>query len=290
MKKRTITVLIITSLLFVVIIVRIIFFSFDDSLEQIKDSGIIRVGYAIEAPYAYVDSLGEVTGESPEIAKAIIKRMGDYKIEWVLAEFSSLIPDLQAGKIDVIAAGMFINKQREQEVRFSIPIFHVKPALLVRKNNPCNLHSFEDVLKIDSARIAVIDGAVEEQFLISIGFSSARISRFPDALSAKLSVESGLTVGLALSLPTLKWMERQDSSQQIMVALPFTIPVSYHQNNAGYGGFAFAKEDKELLKEWNKQLSLFINTPEYAKIHFKFGFDVSELTNKNNINQILNPK
>jgi polar amino acid transport system substrate-binding protein len=290
MEKRTIILLIIALLLFVGIVARIILFSSDDSLEQIKDSGIIRVGYAIEAPYAYVDSLGEVTGESPEIAKAIIKRMGNYKIEWVLSEFSSLIPDLQAGKIDVIAAGMFISKQREKQVSFSIPTFHVQPALLVLKNNPCNLHSFEDVLKIDSARIAVVDGAVEEQILTGIGFPSARINRFPDALSAKISVESGLNAGLALSSPTLQWMEKQDTSQRIMVASPFTVPVSYYRDNEGYGAFAFSKESKALLKEWNKQLTLFIGSPEYLNIQSRFGFNASELPDKNNVNQMLNPK
>ena len=48
-----------------------------DTLEKIKDSNSVRIGYANEAPYAYMDSKeARVTGESVEIARVVLKRMG----------------------------------------------------------------------------------------------------------------------------------------------------------------------------------------------------------------------
>ena len=47
------------------------------TLEAAKAAGKIRIGYANEAPFAYMDSQrAEVTGESVEIARVVLKRMG----------------------------------------------------------------------------------------------------------------------------------------------------------------------------------------------------------------------
>lgn len=70
----------------------------------LREPGVIRIGYAIEAPYAFLRADGEVTGESPEVARRVVARLGIPHIEWRLAEFSELISELEDGRIDVIAA------------------------------------------------------------------------------------------------------------------------------------------------------------------------------------------
>src|SRR5690606_16634992 len=67
----------------------------------------LRVGYAIEAPYAFLDEDGRVTGEAPETARWVARRLGRGEPEWVLTEFGSLIGQLQEGRFDVIACGLF---------------------------------------------------------------------------------------------------------------------------------------------------------------------------------------
>lgn len=62
------------------------------TLDAAKAAGKIRIGYANEAPYAYMDSKeARVTGESVEIARVVLKRMGIDEVEGVLTEFGSLI-------------------------------------------------------------------------------------------------------------------------------------------------------------------------------------------------------
>jgi len=48
----------------------------DDSLERLKRAGVIRVGYAVEAPHAFLAPGGRVTGQSPELARLVIARLG----------------------------------------------------------------------------------------------------------------------------------------------------------------------------------------------------------------------
>lgn len=47
-----------------------------DTLEQARQAGSIRIGIANEAPYGFADSSGKVTGEAPEVARAVFKNMG----------------------------------------------------------------------------------------------------------------------------------------------------------------------------------------------------------------------
>lgn len=59
----------------------------ETALERIKSTGTIRIGYANEAPFAFTDTSGKVTGESPEIATEVFKQMGITKVEPVLTEW-----------------------------------------------------------------------------------------------------------------------------------------------------------------------------------------------------------
>jgi hypothetical protein len=52
----------------------------DGSLVPGKHADTLRIGYAVEAPYALVSADGQVTGESPEIARRIAERREHLRI------------------------------------------------------------------------------------------------------------------------------------------------------------------------------------------------------------------
>jgi polar amino acid transport system substrate-binding protein len=93
--------------------------SAETTLERIKRAGEIRIGFANEAPFGYQTPDGKLTGEAPEVGKAVLKQLGITKVEGVLTEFGALIPGLRAGHFDMIAAGMYITPQRCKQVQFS---------------------------------------------------------------------------------------------------------------------------------------------------------------------------
>lgn len=54
------------------------------TLETVQQNSSIRIGYANETPFAFTEIDGRVTGESPEIAKAIFAKMGIKQVNGVL--------------------------------------------------------------------------------------------------------------------------------------------------------------------------------------------------------------
>ena len=105
------------------------------TLARIRHDGFVRIGYAVEAPYAYLAD-GRVTGESPEVARAIFARLGIDSLVWVQQDFGALIDDLRRGRFDVIAAWMFITPERERQIAFSVPTFCVTAPAEVMRTSP----------------------------------------------------------------------------------------------------------------------------------------------------------
>lgn len=252
----------------------------DGSLRTVMQAGVLRVGYAIEAPHAFLDARGEVTGLSPELARLVARRMGVERLEWRLAEFGALITELEEGRIDVVAAGMFITPQRARRVAFSEPVFHVRQGLLVKRGNPLGLHSYQDVLKVGAARIAVLSGSVEKSMLLGLGIAEARLVSVPDPQAGLAALESGEADGLALGSPTITWMSEAHALARTEMAQPFVQPPSNVAGRNGYGAFALRKGDRELLRAWNKAQAEVLAGPDYTHLMDMFGFEPEEYPGK----------
>src|SRR5215510_4383735 len=117
----------------------------DTTLERAKADGFIRVGFANEAPFGFATPDGKLTGEAPEVAKAVLAKIGIPQVDGVLTEFGSLIPGLKAGRFDIIAAGMFINPKRCAEIAFSEPTYGIGQAFLVKKGNPKGIKDYSTI-------------------------------------------------------------------------------------------------------------------------------------------------
>src|SRR5690242_14269310 len=118
-----------------------------DLLDRLKAQGVVRLGIAGEIPFGYIDKDGHLTGEAPELAKVIFKRLGVGRVQPVPTEFGSLIPGLNSQQFDVVAAGMYVNPERCQQVIFADPDYQMLDSFIVRKGNPLGLHSYKDVVE-----------------------------------------------------------------------------------------------------------------------------------------------
>lgn len=253
----------------------------EDALERARQTGVLRVGYAIEAPFAFLTSQTNVTGESPELARIISRRLGIPTIEWRLTEFGSLLPGLEARRFDVVAAGLFITPRRARRVAFSHPTFRVGSALLVRQ--PTNSarpqpRDYLDLIRDPQTRVAVLSRSVEEEHLASLGMPRNRLVRVPDADTGKALVQAGKVTALALSAPTIRWMAAQPS-QPRLEAIPIQpdSPTTPTHPPQGVGAFAFRTEDRLLREAWDRELTNFLGTDEHLNLIRTFGFTPSEL-------------
>ena len=82
-------------------------------------------------PFEYVEGT-DIVGFDISMGQKIAVK-ADAKLEVVDMAFDSLIPALQAGTIDFIAAGMSVTEERKKNVDFSEPYFSSEQVIIVRK-------------------------------------------------------------------------------------------------------------------------------------------------------------
>lgn len=242
------------------------------TLQKIRDAGTVTVGFANEEPYAYREG-GELRGEAPAIHGEIFKRIGDIQLEGRLFEFGSLIPALNAGRVDVVTAGMFITPERCQQAAFSNPEYVVPTALLVQSGNPEGLSDYESIAQ-SGATLAVLNGAVEVDQAKGAGVPDNQLQIVADQQSGLDAVKSGRAAALALTSISLRALA--ETSDGVEVAEPFT-PVVDGEEQIGAGAAVFRQEDTELLNAFNTELDKLLNEEgTWLSLVEPFGFSESE--------------
>ncbi|QLA18993.1 ectoine/hydroxyectoine ABC transporter substrate-binding protein EhuB [Desulfolutivibrio sulfoxidireducens] len=239
----------------------------------------LRVGYAEEYPYAFRDATGRVTGESPETARVVLKRLGIGDVRFVLSDFANLIRELERGEIDMIAAGMFITPERSRRIVFSLPTARVGQGLLVRQGNPKDLHSYTEMAARPDVTPAVLAGSVEEEYLKALGVPDVRLFRVPDAATGAAAVKAGRADGLALSAPSVNLLA-EDSNGALAAAAPFAGSVEDGGELASSPAFGFRKADEDLRQAVDVVLRGFVGSPEHLALVAPFGFTAGDMPKK----------
>jgi polar amino acid transport system substrate-binding protein len=248
----------------------------ETTLERAKADGFIRVGFANEAPFGYATPDGKLTGEAPEVAKAVLAKIGIPQVDGVLTEFGSLIPGLKAGRFDIIAAGMFINPKRCAEIAFSEPSYGIGQAMLVTKGNPKAVKDFSTFASNKDLKLAVMSGAVEVGYAKDAGVSEGQLVVLPDQSSLLAAVQSGRADGAALTALSIADMAKK--GEGVESTTPFGEVAG--KSVKGHGGFGFRKEDKDLLDAFNAELKKFLGSPEHIALVTPIGFGKDYLPNK----------
>lgn len=245
------------------------------TLEEIKHKSNIRIGYANETPFAFTETDGRVTGESPEIAKIIFEKMGIKRVDGVLTEWGSLIPGLRAGRFDVIAAGMYITPARCKQVIFTDPQYQLPDTLLVSKGNPKNLHSYADVANNPDVKLAIMAGTVNLAYARDSGVKDTQILQVPDTTAQLQAVRAGRADAAVGTQLTMKGLAKK-GGDKVEAINDFTDDPAH----TGYGALAFRPEDKALRDAVNAELQQWLGSEEHLKAVKPFGFDSSNVTKK----------
>lgn len=246
-----------------------------DTLEKIKDSSSVRIGYANETPFAYTALDGSVTGESPEIVRKVFERMEIDTIKPVLTEWGSLIPGLRAGRFDLIAAGMYITPERCKQVLFTDPHYRLLDTLLVAEGNPKNLRSYEDIAGNPEVKIAIMSGTVNLGYARKAGIKDSQILQVPDTTSQLQAVRSGRADAAIGTQLTMKGLADKAGDDVEAIA-----DFKDDPSRAGYGALAFRPQDKALRDAINAELKQWLGSEEHLKTIEPFGFDRSNVTDK----------
>ncbi|HUG31375.1 MAG TPA: ectoine/hydroxyectoine ABC transporter substrate-binding protein EhuB [Acidimicrobiia bacterium] len=236
----------------------------DGLLEELREAGTVTVGVANEVPYGYEDEeTGEVTGEAPEIARRVFEELGIAEMNAVVTEFGGLIGGLQAGNFDMIAAGMYINPERAEQVLFTDPDYCVLESMLVPEGNPDGLTNYNSVAETDAV-LAVASGTVNVDYAVDAGIPDDQIEEFAgiedqyDALAAgRVDAVSG----------TILTVQQHADVMEGFEALPAFPALDAEGNEIlGCGGFGFRYENQELRDEFNRVLNELKESGEVADI------------------------
>lgn len=90
------------------------------TLEQVLARGKLRVGVTLAAPWTMREESGDFRGFEIDVARKLAADM-QVSVEFLRYDYDKLIKALEAGEIDIIAAGLSITPERALHVNFSMP-------------------------------------------------------------------------------------------------------------------------------------------------------------------------
>ncbi|MGX1543877.1 ectoine/hydroxyectoine ABC transporter substrate-binding protein EhuB [Streptomyces adustus] len=245
-----------------------------DLLDRLRAQGVVRLGIAGEIPFGYIDRNGDLTGEAPELAKAVFKRLGVRRVQPVPTEFGSLIPGLNSQQFDVVAAGMYVNPDRCEQVIFADPDYRMLDSFIVRKGNPKGLHTYQDVVA-KKARFATGTGYAEIQYAVEAGYREGDILVVPDQVAGLNAVEAGRADVFAGTALTTREVVKKSRKAE---ATKGFAPLVGGKPHVDGGAFAFRPTETRLRDAFNVELRKLKRSGELFRILRPFGFTEAEMT------------
>ncbi|MBL3592548.1 MAG: transporter substrate-binding domain-containing protein [Synergistaceae bacterium] len=124
----------------------------------------VRVGTeSTYPPYEFRDASGALVGFDIDLVKLLADRL-DWKIRWVEMPFDALIPALEEGEIDLIAACLSCTPERAARVAFSDP-YEITPSTFVVGDGffPTGPASLKGKV------VAVQPGTAEDRYIRDLG-------------------------------------------------------------------------------------------------------------------------
>ena len=89
-----------------------------DAMDDILKRGTLRVGVSEFVPWAMPAKRGGHVGHDVDLGVKIAKDMG-VRAEFKVYEWKDIIPALEAGEVDMIAAGIVVTPQRALRISFT---------------------------------------------------------------------------------------------------------------------------------------------------------------------------
>lgn len=240
-----------------------------DKLEELRERGFARIAIANEPPFTAVAADGKVSGAAPDVARVIFERLGVEDVAASISEYGAMIPGLQAGRHDVVTAGLFMRPERCAAVAYSEPVLCDAEAFLIKKGNPKGLNTFADIAADSTATIGAPGGGTEERLALEAGVPRDRVIVVPDGQSGLRMVQDGRIDVYSLPVLSINELARLANDPNIEVIAPVADAPVYCD------GAAFRKGDEALRDAFDVELAKMKESGEFAKIIEPYGFSAA---------------
>jgi len=195
-------------------------------------------------------------GFDVDLLNAIAKEMGLDEAVFLTEGFDTLIPTLKAGgKFDVIASGMTIKPERQEEVDFSDPYFDSNQSIAMKAGSTLN-----DPSELAGKKIGVQSGTTGEDWTKS-NIPTAQRVPFKTATEAFAALQAGNVDAVINDLPVTVEIVK-DAARGLIIVKEVATGEQY--------GFAVSKDNPELLKAINEALAAVRESGEYQTLYDKY--------------------
>ena len=208
------------------------------------------------APHAMPTLSGGLQGFNVDMANDIARRLGR-PIEIVAQEYSGLIPALDAGRFDWLAAPTTVTPERAKSLLFSEGYLNTDFQFLIPKSAP-DIAKLED---LKGKKLAVNKGSAydawAEQNKAKYGFES---SAFPTQTDAVQAVLAGRADANLAGNTVVAWAAKQNPQ----------LKLSYTISTGLVWAIAFRRDDKTTRNELENVLECMKLDGTIAQLHEKW--------------------
>ena len=97
-----------------------------------KTTSVVIATDGATKPFTYSDSQGNLTGYDIEVARAVFKKLPQYKVKFQVTDFSGISPGIDSGRYQMGANDFGWEKSRAEKYYFSSPLSKSNNAVLVK--------------------------------------------------------------------------------------------------------------------------------------------------------------
>ena len=237
-----------------------------DTLDKLRKQGYATVAVANEPPYSDIKGDGYVTGAAPDVARAVMKKLGVPELKAQVVGYGSMIPALMARRVDMATSGLYIKPKRCESIIYSEPDLCGAEAFAVMKGNPHNIQTYEDIGKNPDVTMTTCAGCAEEAYALERGVKPEQIKVFTDPPSGIKMLQQGRVDVFALSGLGTQDLLKKTNDPNLELIMPVKgVPM-------GCAGAAFNAKDTEFRAAYDKALKELKDSGEFAKIIEPYGF------------------
>ncbi|MFW5977983.1 MAG: transporter substrate-binding domain-containing protein [Halohasta sp.] len=169
-------------------------------------------------PFEFTED-DELVGFDIDLAEAAIEQAGYEVGEWTEIEFDSLIPSLTEENIDLIAAAMTINDDREETIAFTDPYYESDQAVLVAEDGDFSPESVDDLADGRVGAQSGTTGEDEVEALVEDGtVSEDDVQQYDNYTLGVQDLENGNVDALIVDIPVA-----ENFADERAVTIAFTI-------------------------------------------------------------------
>lgn len=233
----------------------------------------ITLGFSPDYPYTYLDSSNNPQGIDVAINNAVLEWVGITDVSYEVMPWDSLIPALQAEKIDVIADNIHETPERVKVMGFSAPAWWYGPALIVTEDNPDNIQSYDDLTR-DGVTVGAVSGSAAAEYLDFIG---ADVTTFKDNTTEFAAAEQG-RVSVVLEDDTKFAAYKGQNDKTNLVALDVDAPaVLISEYGYSYARYGLRQSDCTLNFAYSRALAEMRANGQIGQILEQFGLPKSNV-------------